>query len=281
MSKKKRAHEEEHENHERWLVTYADMITLLMVLFIVLFSMAAIDQKKFTQFKESLSSHKSSESVLEGTPTVIDGGQTDMLNEYPAESSQFEFPDLNVDMQVGAKQNQRAAQEVMKRQQNLQAMKDAEKNNFEQVKEEMQAELEARNMQDKVQFKIDRRGLVVTVISDKVLFATGSADIQQHGSEILDAIGHSLAHVPNDIKIEGHTDNVPISTPQFPSNWYLSAARAASVLTYLVDHKDVMPEHVEASGFGEMHPAASNDTAEGRSLNRRVEIVIKTAAQDG
>ncbi len=281
MARKKRRLEEEHENHERWLVTYADMITLLMVLFIVLFSMAAIDQKKFTQFKESLSSHKGAESVLSGSDSLIEGGQTDDFNEYPAEAQQFDFPDVSDVVSQESKEDKLSARKALQEKQSRDAAKEAERNNLEQVKQEISSALEARGMGEQVQFKMDRRGLVVSVLTDKVLFDSGSATIKPVGQEILNAIGRPLAYIPNDIVIEGHTDNVPINTVQFPTNWHLANARATSVLLYLVDHKDVTPERVGAIGFGEMRPTAPNDTPGGRAANRRVEIVIMNAVENG
>jgi chemotaxis protein MotB len=277
VAKKKRHEEEEHENEERWLVTYADMITLLMVLFIVLFSMATIDAHKFNQLRDSLAGKHESQSVLQGSNSVINGGDISKLDSTPANPTpSFDLPSLNSVFSSASSQQvqQQEAQQALQSQQAQQAASQAEKNNLEQVQQEVQASLQSHGLADQVKFTIDRRGLVVTVVTDKVLFPSGSAALQSKGDQILDAIGGALTHVPNDISVEGYTDDQAIHTSQFPSNWELSTARATSVLRYLVDHGDVAPDKIGAAGYGQFRPAVPNDSAAHRAQNRRVEIVV-------
>lgn len=284
MARKKRQIPEEHENHERWLVTYADMVTLLMVLFIVMFSMASIDLKKFTALAESFSGGRGGgvESVIEGGESILDGGPgTDSWGYYPAIASEFDFPDPELIVNPETSANEAEARKALARQQNLEAARQAEANNLQQVKSEIQAALDAQNLGNQVSFKLDRRGLVVSVLTDKVLFPSGSAQFGPNAGAILEAIGKPLSTIPNQIEVQGHTDNVPINTPVFPSNWELSTARATSVLRYLVDHKDTTANRIAAAGYGETRPIADNSTNEGRAANRRVEVVILNSVPPG
>lgn len=269
MSKKE--DHEEHVNHERWLVSYADMVTLLMVVFIILFAMATVDARKFAALKDGLDGAAPETSILQGTESVVEGGSIQILEtEFDSESADFELPTTPTNYNVAA------AKKALESQQAAEAAAAEEKNNLEQVKAEIQASLEARGMSDQVKYTLDKRGLVVTVVTDRVLFDRGKATIQGGGPSILDAIGEPLSRIPNDIAVEGHTDNSPINTAQFPSNWELSTARATSVARYLVDQTGVVPTRVGALGYGEYRPAVPNDSDAHKSQNRRVEVIVLT-----
>jgi chemotaxis protein MotB len=272
MSKKEE--HEEHVNHERWLVSYADMVTLLMVVFIILFAMATVDAKKFSALAAGLNGTEptASPTILEGSPSVIEGGVIQKLEtEYDAASAEFELPTTPTNYNVAE------AKKALQKQQATEQAEAEERNNLEQVKEQIQASLEARGMADQVKYTLDKRGLVVTVVTDRVLFGSGDAALGGRAPSILDAIGEPLSRIPNDIAVEGHTDNSPINTAQFPSNWELSTARATSVLRYLVDHTGVVATRIGATGYGEMRPAVPNDTAAHKAQNRRVEVIVLTS----
>jgi chemotaxis protein MotB len=250
------------------------MVTLLMVVFIILFAMATVDAKKFSALAAGLKGEQpnATQSVLEGSESVVEGGQIQKLDtEYDSPSVEFELPTTPTNYNVSA------AKKALDAQQAKDAAAAEERNNLEQVKAEIQASLEARGMADQVKYTLDERGLVVTVVTDKVLFDSGNAGIRGSGPSILDAIGEPLARIPNDIAVEGHTDNSPINTAQFPSNWELSTARATSVLRYLVDHDGVAPTRIGATGYGEMRPAVPNDSAAHKAQNRRVEVIVLTS----
>jgi len=271
----KKEEHEEHVNHERWLVSYADMVTLLMCVFIVLFAMATVDARKFAALKDSLNGKHAEHSVLEGSPSVIEGGVPQKLDTTAdAPLPQFDTPSTPLTFDLTA------AKKALEQQQQQQQAKQDEQNNLQQAKEEIQSALEEKGMGDQVRFTIDQRGLVVTVVTDKVLCDLGKADIRSEGQHVLDALAGPLAHLPNQISIEGHTDNRPISTPQFPTNWELSTSRATSVLRYLVDHGGVAPTRIGATGYGEMRPVVPNDTDAHRAQNRRVEIVVLSTVKD-
>ena len=127
--------------------------------------------------------------------------------------------------------------------------------------------------------RVDReKGLVVS-LAEKILFETGKADLSPEAKTVLDKLHPIFLKIPNQIVVEGHTDNVPITTSQFPSNWELSTARATQVIRYLIEEKNFPKERIAATGYGEYHPVAGNDTLEGRAENRRVDFVIAPLAE--
>ncbi len=144
---------------------------------------------------------------------------------------------------------------------------------MEMVGLKFQEEIENAGLADKVSVEMDPRGLIFR-FADSVLFDLGSADIRSDAMAVLDKVGKLIATVEYDIRIEGHTDNWPISTVRFPSNWELSTGRAASVVRFFIENLGFSPVKLEAAGYGQERPIASNDTAEGRQKNRRVDVVL-------
>jgi flagellar motor protein MotB len=136
------------------------------------------------------------------------------------------------------------------------------------------ARAEGTGLIDKIGFRREPRGLVVTIVTDQVLFLPGQADIQPGGFTILDVVADALADLSNDVLIEGHTDSRPISTGRFPSNWELSTSRATTVLRYLVEARGFPVERISAAGYADTHPVDTGNSAEALAKNRRVEIVV-------
>jgi chemotaxis protein MotB len=260
VSTRRRHHEEEHEeheNHERWLITYADMITLLMVLFIVLFSISQVDLAKFEKFKAGLSEFGNGETSL---VELKNGG---LLSE----------PQLTRLTQAEEALNEKEASDGAAAQ---------EQATLRQAQEQIASELKLAGLESAARFRLEPRGLVVTIVTDRVLFAPGSADLTGDGQAVLDVVSKAVAPLPNRLSIEGHTDSTPISTDRFPSNWELSTARATSVLRALVSGHRITAGRLSAAGYADQRPIATNANAEGRALNRRVEIVVHstTDSQD-
>jgi chemotaxis protein MotB len=259
---------EEHEeaNHERWLLTYADMITLLMVLFIVLFAISVVDKKKFAELADGLSRNfGATNKVLPAGSGVLDGGKTSnndqgQLTNNPAQ------PLSPIDQVELSKQLQ---QEVDK--QNLLKQ---EQTTLAGAQQQIEAALKAKGLQNSASFKLTSRGLVVSIVTDQVLFDTGKADLKPVGQEVLDAVAPAVRKLPNDISIEGHTDNVPIYGGPFASNWELSAVRATTVLRYLVAAQGLDPSRMSATGYADTKPVVPNDTPAHQAQNRRVELVV-------
>lgn len=263
MAARRKRHEEheEHENHERWLITYADMITLLMVLFIVLFAIGQTDLAKFEALKKSLNNAFAGSGS--GETVAITGGEGVLSGSEPL------APAISPDAALALEEKQARVEAVLK-----------EKGVLTAVQDEIVSELRAHGLVDAARFKLDARGLTVTIVTDRVLFDLGSDALRPEGREVLDAMGGALAKLPNRITIEGHTDDRPISGGRFPSNWELSTARATSVLRYLVQAHAVSPAKLAASGYADQQPLAPNDTDPNRAGNRRVEILVQTTVDD-
>jgi chemotaxis protein MotB len=262
--KKHAAHDEEHENHERWLITYADMITLLMVLFIVLYAIGQTDLAKFEELKaglsQSLGGHASADAIDNAIGTPGEGVLSGSTSPVPLDAMQ-----------------------ALEREESAAEAAQAEQQSFAEAQSTIEAELQAVGLGGSVEFRVEERGLVVTIVVDNVLFDIGSADLRAEGRAIIDHLAGALGQLPNPIAVEGHTDDSPIrGGGQYASNWELSTARATSVLRYLIEAHAVPADRVSASGYADQRPVAANDTPDGRARNRRVEIVVlSTTARNG
>jgi chemotaxis protein MotB len=216
----------------RWLLTYADMITLLLALFIILFSISTISKVKYQALVHDMSGGFNNQYAINNPPN---GGQ------------------------IGEGQGQQGEKTL------------------QQLQQQIQSYIQQHNLQTQVQTRIERRGLVVTLLTN-ALYDEGSAQLRPKTEALLDQVGGLLKVGTNDIRVEGYTDNTPIATSQYPTNWELSTARAVGVTRWLVEHVKIAPDRVSASGFGEYRPKYPNDTPEHKALNRRVEMVILSSA---
>ncbi len=251
--KKKKGGEGEHENAERWLLTYADMITLLVAFFIMLYSMSVMNQAKFQQLAISVRSGFG-ESSMNGVPTIFSRGGG--LNATPS-------------IMNSSKPGQISSEDFIK---NAKSQQDA--NGLDKAYETVKAYIQKNHLQGMMQVSRSERGVVVTVMTDKMLFARGQADLRPEEMGLLATVAKITQTVPlNPVRVEGHTDNLPIHTERFPSNWELSTTRATTVLRYF-ESQGVAPGRLEASGCADQRPLAPNDTEADRARNRRVEIVL-------
>lgn len=220
-----------------WLDTYADTITLLMTFFVLLYSMSTIDSQKLQEVSQALNqvlTGKSADSILEYN--LYDG-------EVPLVGGE-----TKVDSKVKANQGQQTYEEV----------KDfVEKNDLSSI----------------VAIIEDERGVILQ-LKDNILFETGKANLKQDSLPVLDKISMLISTLPNSIIIEGHTDNIPIKTVEFPNNFYLSTDRANSVVTYFIESKKQSPNKFTASGSGETKPLVPNTSDVSRAQNRRVNILV-------
>lgn len=256
---------EEHVNHEAWVIPYADMLTLLMALFLVLFAVGRVDTEKFKKLAESFRSEfgagSSSAQVVDlggGAAGPLDGGSGVL------------------DLGEAAVPEARAAEasDALAEKESAEAAAQATASALEGVREAVQLHADAAGLGNAIGFRTEERGLVVTIVTDQVLFEPGRAELQAAGLQILDIITDALAQTPYDLAVEGHTDSRPISTSRFPSNWELSTARATSVLRYLVDVHGLDPARLAASGYADTRPLDGSATPEAQARNRRVEIVV-------
>jgi chemotaxis protein MotB len=146
--------------------------------------------------------------------------------------------------------------------------------NMADAKAQLDAYIARHHLQNKVQTRLSRQGLIVTLLSDRTYYSSGSAELRPETMQLLDVVAGQLRNVRNEVRVEGSTDDVPIATAAFPTNWELSAARATGVTRYLVEHDTISPTRISFAGYGEFRPKFPNDSEAHRQQNRRVDIVI-------
>jgi len=221
---------EDKENLERWLLTYADLITLLLAFFVVMYSMSQVDAKRFGQMADALHG-------------ILKGGDQVLKHDNPEPST-----DGHGLLKLG----------------NLRMLQSHIESRFKQI-----------GKLDDVNTEITERGLVIHIV-DRALFGEASSELKPQSREVLDLILEEIMSKPNHVRIEGHTDDRPIQTDRFPSNWELSAARATEVVRYFVKGHGFPPDRISALGYGEYRPVRPNNSIENRASNRRVDVVILT-----
>ena len=269
----KKHEEEEHENHERWLVSYADMVTLLMCLFIVLFAMSQVDKAKFAALASGLSaSFGAPITALPGT--TPQGSVLDSLP-APADIAQGIANGQQADQ---AQVDKAAAQAAVQRAQNISAEAANAYDELAAARDKIDTALKEAGYGGAARYEIDERGLVVHIVADAVLFDAEEAVLRPKGRSILDAVAPTLTGLPNMLRVEGHANHLPV-TPggKWPSNWELSAYRATTVLTYL--SRDGVPEpRMYAAGYGSTQPLVPITDPAAITVNRRVDIVVLSNA---
>jgi chemotaxis protein MotB len=273
----------EHENDERWLLTYADMITLLMALFMVLFSISSVNVSKYQTLQQSLKAAFSG-SILTGGRSIMQSGSQSTTAHSPATAAIPSLVPLNPTAASKANPtiaDHKAASGGTLNSKQLEAALNSmsaalrEQASLAALKQKLDTYSAAHGLSHEVQTVVDRRGLVVRVLTDQLLFASGQATLQPEGLPLLDEVAQLLnVDKSHPITVEGHTDNVPIASSQYPSNWELSTDRATTVVRYLIT-EGVNRERLGAVGYADLHPLDSNATAAGRARNRRVEIVLQ------
>jgi chemotaxis protein MotB len=246
--------QDSHGDEERWLLTYADMITLLMALFMVLFSISSVNTSKYESLQRSLKDAFSGR-ILPGGEGVTQAGSSEKENQRPAAS--LPIPAIRV-----LELPQAAAGTAQR-----------EDEDFRRLKRQIDAYAREQGLHTRIYTDVRQRGLLIRVLTDHLLFESGEAEVKSAGGRLLDRIASLLASDSHSIAVEGHTDPVPISTHRFPSNWELSTARASSVVRRLTG-SGVAERRFEAAGYAALHPIDDNSTSAGRTRNRRVEIVL-------
>jgi chemotaxis protein MotB len=237
----------DHPHNDRWLVSYADFITLLFAFFVVLYASSRADQRRQTQIAHSIQSGFQALGLFPSTLT----------EDHAANPGDPHEPVAPVNVMLG---DDLAASPAVQA-------------DLTRLQGQLAGVLATQVAQHTVTLKLGRDGLVIS-LRESGFYDSGSALPHANSRDTLDAVATKIAAAPYDIRIEGHTDNVPIHTAQFASNWELSTARATELAKiFIVDHK-LAPERISAAGFAEFHPVAGNDTAEGRSQNRRVDIIV-------
>jgi len=230
--RKPRERVESSENVDRWMVSYADFVTLLFCFFTAMYAISNVDTKKLDQFATSMkTAFNESERMEEKGFSVIDDVQIILPTSIEAESNIREMLDTIIKESDGS-----------------------------------------------IDVKRDKRGVVIAV-ADNMFYKSGSANLKEDAINFLDQLVQPILEYPNPVRIEGHTDNIPIHTKEFPSNWELSASRAINVAKYFVDKHDIDPGRITSIGYAEHKPVTSNDSPDGRAKNRRVEIVLLSESE--
>jgi len=219
-----------------WMTTFSDLMTLLLTFFILLYSMSTLDSIKFKSVASAL------QSVLlgEAKPTIFQNettGETDIQSVMPSPNEDI------IEAQIS------------------------------DMLEKVKAFVKDNDLEAEVTVMQNKRGVIIE-INEKIVFELGEAIIKKDSKEILDKVSLLFDEIENDVIIEGHTDNLPINTPKYPSNWELSSSRSVNVLRYFIATDKITPERISATGYGEYRPVVLNDSRENRAKNRRVNILI-------
>lgn len=269
------AEESEGGGMERWLVTYADMVTLLMVLFIVMFSMSHVDANKYEQLKQGLANGF-------GRASQILSGESPMLDDQGPVSSGADIMDntliSNMPASVAAKIKKAVAQAQQQANERTYADAQAQVKSLLALWHKMQKALAKQGLQDDVQAAIDERGLVVSLVSRHVVFRANVADLTPRGQRIVDTVAPVLHAITDPIEIDGHTNQVKVKPKYYPTDWELSAARAVNVLRRLNEVDGIPDRRLSATGFGHTKPLEPPSTPGSQQINKRVDIVVLSQA---
>jgi chemotaxis protein MotB len=245
----RRRKDKHHSNHERWLISYADFITLLFAFFVVMYATSKADQKKQAEAAASINSAFRSLGLFQSAvPTKATQSSPAASEDSPA-----------IPMNVVMGDEMLASPEVQQ--------------DFERIKRNLEGLLSNQIAKHVVALRIGREGLIIS-LREAGFYESGAAAPQSASIATLGEIAEALRATPYDVRIEGHTDNIPIHTEQFDSNWELSTARATRLARIFIDGHQFAPARLSASGYAEYHPATTNATAEGRAQNRRVDIIV-------
>ena len=269
-----------------WMPTYADLMTVLFTLFVLLFSMSSLSDEKFDAAAESL---RNSFSVFNSAGGILGQMPGDQLISLPSITSQSgnsndpgsedyreqlkgQIANLEAELAEYEKKDLKVVTEEEKLKLDIMAIQEKKLNSF---REQISDEIDKQGIGGYVSIVEEQERLVLRLDS-QILFASGSAELSRAGHDVLLSLGVGFRELDHTIEVQGHTDNVPIRTYQYPSNWELSTQRATNVVRMLQDECSVPPSKLRSTGFGEYQPIADNSTTEGRQDNRRIDIVITT-----
>lgn len=250
----KKQHHQPHEEHvdESWLIPYADLLTLLLALFIVLFASSSVDAKKFNAMMETFNEAFTGNSLID-TMT------------YPESTENTTIKPTDGETEGRLKGKAETALQKESRE-------------LTELKKQLDQYIQQQNLSTELNTKLTEQFLIIT-ISDQALFDSGSAELKSSAQRNVVSIASFISKYPQyEVIVSGHTDNQPIKNKQFEDNWHLSTERALNVLKILLHNPKLSPARLSAIGYGEYRPVASNDSTQGRSKNRRVEVAIKRNA---
>ncbi len=266
----------EHVNHERWLVSYADFITLLFAFFTTMYAISTVDAQKLGKMVMSVrasfdstvfpsGSDKLSLSSGMGATSVLGPDVVENVNVPKEKVLESKVTAQVKDLKANFVPNPLPRGEVIA---------------LSRLRTNVELLAQQKNLSRQVSTRIESRGLVIS-LGEGGFFDSGSDQLKQEGLDLLDDIAVNILGMKNQLRVEGHTDNVPIHTSRFPSNWELSTSRATSIVAHLARKHAFSPERLSAAGYGEFRPIDTNDTPEGRARNRRVDIVVLNSLYSG
>lgn len=263
--------EEEHTNHERWMVTYADMLTLLFVLFVVLYAMSQVDEAKYAALKEGLSEGFGMTAVMQGSDGAM---QASALEKEPQAKSDSAETFGGVDPEVQEKIDEAVSAHDRSQLQHQYAEAQAEAQDLTQVWREISAALQEKGLQEDVQAVLDERGLVISLVSKHIVFEPNLASLSSRGREVVDTMAPVLRRIQAPLEISGHTNQVDVKPKYYDTDWDLSSARAITVLRYLHESRKVPQERLRLSAFGHEKPLVDPARKGSQDVNKRVDIVV-------
>ncbi|OWA36229.1 flagellar motor protein [Saccharibacillus sp. O16] len=261
MSRRRRRKTGASHQQERWLITYADLLTLLLIFFVIMYGVSTLDAEKYEAVSSSLqTTFQAGSGILDGGPKITGkSGQ-----QIPGTTGKDEGGADSDESKTQPAEEQPSERELQFREQERQL------NTFLQT---IQAYVTDNQLQDQIFVADKPQGISIT-LSDRFLFDVGRADLKSGAAGILDRLSSLFGTVDAKISIEGHTDNQPITGGRYRDNWELSGARALSVLRYFIDTRDLAPSKFQYAGYADTRPVGDNSTTQGRQRNRRVEITV-------
>ncbi len=264
-NKRRRKHDEheEEENSERWAVSYADMMTVLVGLFIVLYSISQVDQQKFEQLRDSLAMGfgNRAPSVLEGSSGALVGVEALAISPDVATDA-----DITPELVKGNAEDGPTQAEL-----DMQAAV-AEYDHLQEIENQVNQMLGQQGLSDRVRFRITERGLIIGMVADDVFFTAASAQLSPTAARVIDAVSPVVVGLPNEISVEGHANTLPVSG-HYATNWELSADRATQVLRRMIEVGGMPGNRISSVGFGDQRPI-DDPGVDPLSANRRVDVVV-------
>lgn len=276
--RRRRHHDEDHDDHgaghERWLVTYADMVTLLMVLFIVMFAMSTVDVEKYKALKDGLA------DGFGATPTILKGENPMEGAQGAADPGAPSYDQLIKEIPQPARKD---VSEILQKADRLRTQQQAAAAKVEverllKVWHKIDRQLRRNGLRQDVRATIDERGLVVSLVSRHVVFLPDVAELTARGRRVVDTLAPVLKALPEPLELDGHTNQERVKPKYFPSDWELSLARAANVLRRIQDAHDVPARRLRATGFGHTRPLVDPARKGSQRINKRVDIVVLSQA---
>lgn len=269
MAKKRKKKHQEEEAGEAWLLPYSDLMTLLLAVFIVLFAVSKMDQGKAEELANSF------RSIISSSGGGILNNVGEPIGDLTPDSPNGEDDTLTgLEKEEDEEEEGKKEEEVKEEEENKSTTEAiTEQTTLENLEASLNSLFASQGVDSSISTQIDDRGLIIT-LDNAILFDSGSAEIKTQNENTLLQIADTIKNLENYIRIEGHTDNVPMSNSSYPSNWELSSARATNVVKLFIDKAGISPAKLIAVGYGEYRPVADNTTVEGRAQNRRIDIII-------